>query len=211
MMYVRRSDLSWVMRLELAYWMLSRGFDSWGLVTELAKKCEVSRQFLYDNLAEVKFVFSDATQLEPDTGDESTHRLILALRLFCDASLDGISNVLKAMGLEPCSTGHVSGFLSGLGAACQLEIPAGGPPRTVLVDETFICGVPILVVMDAASHCILSITLASDRAKETWVAELRKLIGQGVTIGLLVKDQGSSLKAAALELGIPERLSLIHI
>ena len=162
---VRRFDLSYVIRLELAYRMLSRGFNSWGLVTDLARKCDVSRQFLYDNAANVKLIFNDGSQIGPDFSDESTHRLIIAMRMFCDASIDGISNVLKVMGLEPCSTGHVSGFLSGLGAACQLEIPAGGTPRTVLVDEIFISGVPILVVMDALSHCILSITLASDRTK----------------------------------------------
>ncbi len=211
MKYVRRFDLSCVLRLELAYLMLSRGFNSWGLVTDLARKCDVSRQFLYNNLAEVMRHLRGTDQPDPDADDESTHRLILAMRLFCDASLDGISNVLKVMGLEPCSTGHVSEFLSGLGAACQLEIPAGGTPRTVLVDEIFISGVPILVVMDAVSHCILSITLASDRTKETWVAELRKLLDQGVVIGLLVKDQGSSLKAAAVELGIPERSDLFHL
>jgi hypothetical protein len=211
MMYVRRFDLSWVTRLELACRMLSRGFDSWGLVTDLAKRHRVCRQFLYDNLAEVKLMFSGAPQPGLDNDDEWTHRLILALRLFCDASLDGISNVLREMGLAPCSTGHISGFLSGVGACCKLDIPSGGPPRTVLVDETFIGGIPILVVMDALSHCILSITLAPDRTKETWTAELRKLIKQGVAIGLLVKDQGGSLKAAAVALGIPERGDLFHL
>ena len=44
-----------------------------------------------------------------------------------------------------------------------------------MLDEPFANSCPVLVVMEAVSHCILSIELAGDRKAEAWKNHLRRL------------------------------------
>ena len=209
--FARKPDLdSWI-RLKLASIMNSRGFDDWGLVSDLAIKFGVSRQFLYDNLN----YFSDLLSVEGvpslTIDDEWIHRLILCLRLHCTSSIDGIVETLNEMGLKPSSAGHVSEFLKNIGTTCEIEIPCVVEPVVLLLDETFTKNRPILVIMEASSHYILAITLAPDRKSATWEIEVQRLQKLGVNISLLVKDQGASLKSMAKNLVLPERVDLFHL
>ena len=211
MKFVRRPDLDPQTRLWMAMAVRFRGFGDWGAVAELAREHGVSRQFLYQNEASFPRPFAVVAAPRDDLADESLHQLVLAIRLRCKGSLDGIAGVLDDMGWSPGSVGHISEFLRSLGAACPREIPRSASPVTLLLDETFANSLPILVVMEASSHCVLSIKIMPDRKAETWVAALLELMAEGVDIGLLVKDQGASLKAAARELGLPERADLFHL
>jgi hypothetical protein len=80
-----------------------------------------------------------------------------------------------------------------------------------MLDEIFANGSPVFVVLEAASHYILDIVLMPDRKADTWEGVLRRLQMVGVDIELLVKDQGSSIKAAAQALGLAERADLFHL
>jgi hypothetical protein len=51
MKFTRRPDLDARTRLHLALMVSFKGFSNLGIVSELAAKFVVSRQFLYDNLA----------------------------------------------------------------------------------------------------------------------------------------------------------------
>lgn len=211
MKFFRRVDLSSRARLHMALAMRCRSFDDRGLVTAMAREYKVSRQFLYNNEALLRRPFE--VQGAPCAGlsDELVHTLILCLRLHCNGSAEGISRTLDALGWNPGSTGHVSEFLHATAKACALEIPCQGVPVVLMLDEIFANGNPVFVILEAASHYILDIVLMPDRKADTWEDVLRKLQKNGVDIELLVKDQGSSLKAAAQALGLAERADLFHL
>jgi len=211
MKFVRRNDLDCPTRLQLAAAMSLRGFGDWGLVTEMAGKYGVSRQFLYDNEALLMRASAAESAARTDFSSELVHKLIICLRLHCNGSLEGISRTLAEMGLSPCSTGHVSQFLHAAAESCSLAVPHKGAPVILLPDEIFTNGRPVFVVLEALSHCILDIILMPDRKADTWKGVLTRLQAAGVDIGLPVKDQGRSLKAAAMALELPERADLFHL
>jgi hypothetical protein len=195
----------------MALEMSCGGLRTWGLVTALAGKYKVSRQFLYDNAALLRRPFEMPNEPQTDDFDAFVHKLILCLRLYCNGSTEGISKTLQALNWGPDSTGHISGFLHATAKSCSLEIPCKDVPVVLLLDEIFANGDPVFVVLEASSHYILDIVLMPDRKADTWEGVLRRLQGVGVDIELLVKDQGSSLKAAAQALGLPERADLFHL
>jgi hypothetical protein len=211
MKFFRRNDLSSYKRLHMALAMSCGGVRKWGLVTELAGEYKVSRQFLYDNEALLRRPFEVQNKPQTDDFDAFVHKLILCLRLYCNGSTEGISKTLQALNWGPDSTGHISGFLHATAKFCSLEIPCKGVPVVLLLDEIFANGNPVFVVLEAASHYILDIVLMPDRKADTWEGVLRRLQAAGVDIELLVKDQGSSLKAAAQTLGLAERADLFHL
>ena len=211
MKFSRRNDLSSYKRLHMALAMSCGELRQWGLVTALAGEYKVSRQFLYDNAALLRRPFEMLNEPQTENFDEFVHKLILCLRLHCNGSTEGISKTLQAMNWGPDSTGHISGFLSATAKSCSIEIPCKETPVVLLLDEIFANGKPIFVVLEATSHYILDIVLMPDRKADTWEGVLRRLQGAGVDIELLVKDQGSSLKAASQALGLAERADLFHL
>jgi hypothetical protein len=211
--FIRRPDLDMWTRMELALIMNRRNIYEWGTVTDSARAYGVSRQFLYENYA--FFASRDPVwfMAEPTMmiSDEFIHHLILCAKLHCGASIDGIVETLKELGCKPGSAGYISKFLKEVGRACEIEIPDTARPVALLLDETFTQNRPILVIMEASSHFVMSITLAPDRKASTWESELKRLEELGIDIEYLVKDQGTSLKAAAVGRGIPERADLFHL
>jgi hypothetical protein len=177
----------------------------------MARVHKVSRQFLYDNEALLLRPFAVNHEPQADDSDEVVHKLMLCLRLHCNSSTEGISKTLAALNWGPDSTGHISEFLHATAKSCSLEIPCKDVPAVLLLDEIFANGNPVFVVLEASSHYILDIVLMPDRKADTWESVLRRLQGAGVAIELLVKDQGSSLKAAAQALGLAERADLFHL
>ena len=57
MIFFRREDLDAHARFNLALAMYNRGVDDWGLVTELANRHNVSREFLYKNARLIEDAF----------------------------------------------------------------------------------------------------------------------------------------------------------
>lgn len=212
MIFFRREDLDAHARFNLALAMYNRGVDDWGLVTELANRHNVSREFLYQNARLIEEAFQPHAAVPAESFSSiDFDKLLLCLRLYCKSSIDGISRLFKEMGWSRGSAGHVSEFLSAVASRCAIEIPAMEHPVIFLLDETFNNGEPILVVMEALSHYIYAICPASDRKAKTWEDVLKKLQDAGVDIGLNVKDQGGSLKAAVKELRLTERADLFHL
>lgn len=212
MIFFKRDDLDAQARFNLALAMYNRGVDDWGLVTELAKRHNVSREFLYQNARLIENAFqAHAAVPAENLSSIDFDKLLLCLRLYCKSSIDGITRLFKEMGWNCGSAGYVSEFLSAVASRCAIEIPAMEHPVIFLLDETFANGEPILVAMEALSHYIYAICFASDRKAETWEEALKKLQAAGVDIGLNVKDQGGSLKAAVKELRLTERADLFHL
>lgn len=166
--FFRRDDLGAQARFNLALAMYNRGVDDWDLVTDLAKRHNVSREFLYQNARLIEDVFQPHAAVPAENlSFIDFDKLLLCLRLYCKSYIDGISRLLKERGWSCGSAGHVSEFLSGVASRCAIEIPAMEHPVVFLLDETFNNGEPILVVMEALSHYIYGICLASDRKAET--------------------------------------------
>lgn len=211
MKFIKRIDLDPLTRRRLALMMHDRSHQKWGLVTELATKYGVSRQFLYNNKDILSHPFPIISESCAGLSDELCHKLILSMKLYGNSSIEGISRTLAEMGCGPDSAGHISEFHHAIAKSCSLEIPCKGTPVVLMLDEIFTNGDPIFVVLEASSHYILDIVLMPDRKATTWESVLRRLQGAGVDIELLVKDQGGSLKAAAQTLGIPERADLFHL
>ena len=210
--FTRRPDINEWDRMELALAMRFRRSNYWGLVSELANRFNVSRQFLYDNFNMCSEIIGQwFRQYIPEPNDDFLLRLILCLRLYCHSSISGISVTLGELGISPNSAGYVSETLKQFGATCPVRIPKDLEPITIMLDETFAGSRPILVAMEAVSHYLLAIELADDRKAETWEAHLHRLQSNGVEILLAVKDQGSAMKAATAALGIPERVDLFHL
>lgn len=197
--------------LRLAGEMHSRGRLHWGRVSRLSERNGVSRSFLYRNEARFVKLAQKKNERRAVVRDCDGHRLILTTRLNGNSSIDGIAKTLVDMGYSPCSTGHVSEFLAAAAKVCPEAIHFTGKAIVLLIDEIFCNGDPIFVVLEAASHCILSIRLLPDRKAKTWEDELRRLQDAGVEIMMVVKDQENSLKAAAKTLKLKERADLFHL
>lgn len=210
MTFTRRTDLGASIRLWLAATMIWRSTWEWGLVTRLALKYGVSRQFLYNNQEQALKAF-DPSGPELQLGDGWIHKLILSIRMHCNGSNDGISRVLDEMNLGPNSVGHISTFLGDVSSSCPAQLPPTAKPVALLLDEIFTHGKPILVVLDAASHYILRIVLMPDRTADTWAKLMSELLEQGIQIVRVVKDQGGSMKAAAELLELPSCADLFHL
>lgn len=212
MKFLRRPDLGPQTRLQMALTMLDRNPADWGIVTDMAGKYRVSREFLYDNTRRILASIQAEIQPEPaGLSKDEFVKLILCLRLYCHSSLAGIRQLFREMGWAGGSLGRVSQLLADLSADCTLEIPQLKQPSTVLMDEIYCHGQPILVVMEALSHYIYAIMLADDRYAVTWQQLLQSLAQSGVDIGMAVKDQGRCLKVAVQALGINERADLFHL
>ena len=210
--FIRRSDINEWERLELAQTMYSRQNNYHGRVSDLARQFNVSRQFLYDNFNMCSELIGQWFQQgNPELEEDLGVRLTLCMRLYCHRSISGISFTLNEVGISPNSVGYISETLKQYGAACPEIISEHLHPVSIMMDEIFANSRPVLVVMEAVSHCILSIELVGDRKAETWENHLRRLQDNGLKIFLAVKDQGSSMKAAVAALGIPERVDLFHL
>ncbi len=209
MKFQRRTDLDKPTRLILAA-MMHVSFR-WGAVTDLATSYGVSRQFLYDNKKEVLNQIGSVAEPSEGLSKEQGEKLALCMRLHGKSSLEGIKRTLQEMDAPCSSVGYLSGLFSCIARQCELPETYHDNPAIVMMDETFSNNVPILVILDGKSHCILEIILAKDRSAETWKRVIESLQIKGLKIKRVVKDQGSSLKAAAKELGLPEQADIFHL
>lgn len=176
----------------------------WGGITELARRHGVSRMFVYGLIASLTCFFSPRRpDAEPPAKLESkrfAELLAVALRVFCDGSVGGISQALKVAGLSASSVGAVSALLAEVAAATGIDLRGLQLELVVLADEVFARGRPILVVMDARTHCVLLARLADDRKGCTWKDCFASLQEQGARIAGVVKDKGSGLHKGARDM-----------
>ena len=213
--FFRRADLGAATRAEIALEALRCRRVEWGGITDLARRHGVSRMFVYGLIASLTCFFS-ARKLdaEPPAKLEAkrfAELLSVALRVFCDGSVGGISRALKAAGLSGSSVGTVSALLAEVAAATGIDLRGLQLEIVVLADEIFACGRPILVIMDARTHCVLLARLAGDRKGCTWKECFASLQGQGVQVAGVVKDQGSGLHKGARDCGLSEHADLFHL
>ena len=147
--------------MRIALEVLLEGPHSWGCISVLAAKYKISRQFIY-NLR--NRLFSPFTVEQQENPGLDTDRKFIQKRLLCygHSSLEGSSRTLNALGLGPSSIGSISGCLAATAAAVADSCCIPARPLTVMADEIFMNGKPVLVVAEAVSHFVIAATAIKD-------------------------------------------------
>ncbi|MEW6097380.1 MAG: hypothetical protein AB1567_12800 [bacterium] len=199
MKFQRRKDLTPSIRLWIAISaFMQQGL--WGAMTKLARQYKISRQLVYILLWSLLETFQPDKNL-PALDDDNPqpiktpwNKLVLALKLQGCCSVGDISEILKSLGIRNSAVGKISEFLNKIANSIPDEISEGQHCIiVVLADEIFMAGKPILIGLDAKSHCILKAIVAEDRSGQQW-ASLFELIGKkGYRIDLVVADCSKGL------------------
>ncbi len=135
----------------------------------------------------------------------------MALKFCCKSSIGGISETLKLLGYKNNSQGFISGYLNNLSEVLVNELPSVDTKINILADEIFVCGQPILVILDALSHTILAIELADDRKGKTWQDCYQSLIDKGYHINIIAKDLGSGLQKGIDLINESEDINIVPV
>jgi len=188
----------------------------WGYITELAKRCYVSRQFIYLLLWNLDSLFKSAIPAIERSQSTSTvevqrEKLITALKLDGYCSIGDISRILKLLAIPGNSVGEISQFLSNLSESIDAPLPQVDKHIVILADEVFAGSKPVLVVMEARSHAVLLAVIAQDRKGTTWQEQFEQLKENGYTLDYMVCDQGSGLAAGASRVNLSQFPDLIHL
>lgn len=185
MKFIRRPDIDNVARLRIAV-QAFLGLGVYGEITRIARSYRVSRLFVYKLLWQLMLLY------ELEVGDscaseairKEVDRQILLLRFEGYCALEGISQILKQLGLPFSSVGYISQRL----AAYARGVPSAGLTGArivfLLCDEIFTLGRPILITAEPRSLAILKIELVDNREAETWKKHWEDLAEAG-----LIKDQ----------------------
>ncbi|MBU2461509.1 hypothetical protein KKH65_01385 [bacterium] len=200
MKFIRRPDLDVQKRIEIAMSsLLNQGM--YGYITYLSRAYKVSRTFVYQLLWAANFalmqefdVSACSNQKPLAVNEQVVDKNILLLRLEGNCSLQSISNILKALGHNPCSVGYISERLKEYAQKLSNTLEADSIEFVLfLSDELFSGSQPILITIEPQSAAILRIELAKDRTADTWESHWKVLEeNQFYTLGL-VSDRGSGL------------------
>jgi len=213
--FFRREDLTPEIRFEIAYKAYNAQKENlWGHVTNEAQKWNVSRNFIYKALSDLKEILPFSLKEKPaKTSLKESMRLMLSLRFEARASISGVSAVMKRQQYTYSATGSISQFLKAVGG--QLNNTVQNPDKEVKImvflnDEIFAKTIPILISVDPKSSVILRIEQVDSLTKDKWVAHYKDIGEHGFGARLFVSDAGSALCAANSELDVLWQLDTYH-
>jgi len=205
--FIRRDDLSNAIRLSIASSAIQAQMTgSWGTITELANKYNISRTFVYMLGSTLK---ESAQRLfgitEPPlylSIRELSIQAMLSFRLEGRSSISAISTMMNRFELKLSGMGSISQLLSRIGGVLPHTLST--PETTIqylvfLSDEIFSKSVPILVTVDPSSSAILRIELSETRKGEDWKNHFECLQTNGFKAIYLVSDEGQGLSAGHAE------------
>jgi hypothetical protein len=199
--FLRREDLTEAIRSHIAVTgFLAQQNSQRGVITNLSRKFNVSRPFVYDAISSLDAVFPiifNKSSTEINTVDEKNalHN-ILSLRLEGKCSIQGISNIMKRFGLANNSVGFISKYLNQVGSLLpDTLINKEENVRLVVFasDEVFAKDTPILVTVDPVSSAILRIELSDTRKANDWINHWNCIEKNGHLAIYLVSDEGTGL------------------
>jgi len=213
MKFQRRLDLSGEDRLRIALEVLLEGPYNWGCISGLAAKYKISRQFIYNLRNRLLSPFAVEQQGKPDLDHDGkfVQKLLLCSLLYGHSSIEGSSRTLDALGLGPSSIGSISGCLAATAAAVAESCCIPARPLTVMADEIFVNGKPVLVVAEAVSHFVIAAQLSGGRDGDEWKELFKELKRCGYNITLVAKDQGTGLQAGCASFGVEGQADLFHL
>jgi hypothetical protein len=199
-LFQKRSDISFKTKFLIAYLV---SFQSrWGLVTDLSRKYNISRTYIYAlrdvflHLEKNNFKF-----IENSESDEVISSLvaILSLRFEGKCCINSISTILKRFGLSLSSIGFISETIKKNGTDIPNELRPDNQSVIKVVfcsDEIFIGRIPILITVEPVSLAILRIELAHNRNGKTWEQHWSSLVSQGYIPLYFAKDEGIGMDTA---------------
>jgi hypothetical protein len=202
--FIRRKDLTPLVRLEIAYKaLMAITYGLWGTITELSKEHAVSRTFIY-SLSSVLLesgtnMFSGViSKLNPNI-KTTLISYILALRLEGRCSIQSISCLLKRFECKNTSEGYISQILKKIGSLLPSTLKNEDKYIQFVIfasDEIFSKGQPILVTVDPISSAILRVDLVEKRTAEAWKHHWNCIEDDGYIAIYLVCDGGTALDKA---------------
>ena len=217
MKFQRRKDLS----SDIRVWIAISAFMQqgvWGAITKLAREYKISRQLVYLMLWSLLEVFepernfADSDDNKPPQLSLQWDELVLAMRLAGCCSVGDLSDLLKILGIPNSSVGKISQFLNNVANNIPDELPEGeGRTIIVLGDEIFMAGKPILIMLDAKSHCILRVIVAEERNGQEWSSQYNHLLNKGYRIYYVVADRGEGLVKGCQLTCLTHHPDLMHL
>ena len=197
LLFTRRKDLTFQKRFLIAYIVLFQ--YSWGTITLLSDKYNVSRQFIYDNTKYFS-IFLKPEELKPKkTSKEEAAIFMLTARMESRSSISGTSNLMKHLDLPYNSIGSISEMLTKIGKdiGSNLNIESlDGFTFSICSDEIFAKQKPILITLCPISLLILKIELSDNRKEETWVSHFQGIKKQNLSLSQITNDEGVGMKSA---------------
>lgn len=203
--FTRRDDLTTSMRMEMAIQALHAGLsNTWGTVTDIAKKNNVSRTFVYSLCNTLKeagqFLFEEPAILSARVFfRERIVEAILSFRFEGRSSLGAISTLMDRQGYACSSIGFISQTLSRIGALLPRTISTINGARQYIVfanDEIFSKSNPILITVDPYSTVIVRIELSNSRKTEDWQKHFEEINANGFHALSSVSDDAQGIRAA---------------
>lgn len=214
MKFMRRPDLSKVLRVEIAV-QAFLGLGVYGESTRIANCYRVSRQVVYSLLWQLQLLFEleASAALSAAAVRTEVDRHILLLRMEGRCALERISRIVEQLGLPYYSVGYISQRLTAHAQALSKEaLSAGGQLVYLLCDEICTLGQPILMTVEPRSLAILKLELADKRDAETWKKHWSDLSEAGVIERpIVVSDQGSGLVKGCALVGLTHHPYLFHL
>lgn len=198
--FLRRGELTPPLRLIIAFTALMSG--TWGTITRLSRQYAISRMFVYmlrnDLETATLQIFGALTSQKVVVESRLSYMHILCYRLEGKCSIEGISTIMKRLGIVNSSVGYISQTLDYIGSLLSNTLHGGDRIQLVIYasDEIFSHTRPILLTVDPVSSAILRIELSDTRQAEVWKQHWVCLMNNGYYSIYLVKDQGTAMKCA---------------
>ena len=200
--FLRRPELTTFDRLQIVFEAYSaKVFGMWGTITALSRHFNISRTFIYDQLAAFEEIVeqllgSPVLSPDPDVKRDAVE-IMASLRLEGRCSISSIVTIMKRIGLRFSSQGTVSTYLNQLGtlAPDTLNLENNRQQVVFLSDEVFSNKQPILITVDPISSAILRVELADKRRAKEWKKHWLCLENNGLEALYLVCDEGTGLLA----------------
>src|SRR3954449_5833466 len=183
-------------------------------ISELARQHEVSRKFVYQQVAAAEVALDRAFAPPPRPDDVLFYlpvtkawlrQLVLALVLICHSSYRGVVELLRDHFDTKLSLGTVHNIVHAAVAQAQ-EINQSYDLAGVRVgahDEIFQTAWPVLVAVDTASTFCYLLSQEEHRDADTWGVRLLELADRGFAPDAIVADFGSGLRAGQ-RLALPD-------
>jgi hypothetical protein len=192
-------------------------------VTDLADEFDVSRKFVYQQVAIADRALDDA--FAPQAADDQVlfylpvtkqwlRQLVLGLVLIGHSPLRGVVELLRDLFDYPISLGSVCNIVHAAVAQAQKQNLAQDLSRVRVGahDEIFQAGQPVLVGTDALTTYCYLLSLEDNCDAITWAVRLLELQDRGFNPDHVVADAGNALRAGQKEVmpGTPCRSDVFH-
>jgi hypothetical protein len=192
-------------------------------VTDLADEFDVSRKFVYQQIAIADRALGEA--FAPQRPDDEVlfyvpltkqwlRQLTLGLVFICHSPLRGVVELLRDLFDFKISLGTVFNIVDAAIAPAQKHNRAQdlSGVKVGLHDEIFQAGQPVLVGTDALSTYCYLLSLEDNRDAVTWGVRLLELQDRAFDPDYVVADAGNALRAAQTEImpDTPCRSDVLH-